>query len=374
MKVQHCLIRSIPYFVLVVGSLGLASVTPTRSQRLKEIPKCLQPKDLLERVGQHTSDAGLSSLVLIRLSKQLLSENNRNPGTVSGDSTDRDILTRVVECLGEQSASLEDRVEGTKACAIISRLLQDSQLAGCADSLWTRSPSISLEDIDPHHVSGLSWAYDTFNLLTKSIEAPPSLRNARKALNLPFQIYPGFVQDLPELSVSALEAQVDFRSDDIRTTATNRVIKERRLTAWEGDESVAPFAYSGKCMDRADWSPLVRQVRDQLACRTDQYYDGCLLNLYPNGESGMRYHIDPDQGTLWDFDTAVVSVGAARRFSFREIPPSDAQPHNFVVFHGDVTYMFADCQQKYQHTVKKADNKREPSSRASLVFKRTWKG
>jgi alkylated DNA repair dioxygenase AlkB len=159
--------------------------------------------------------------------------------------------------------------------------------------------------------------------------------------------------------------------DDIRTNS-NQLIKECRKTAWEGDEGVAPFAYAGKAMPRKPWSPVVRAVRDRLVDETLQYYDGCLLNLYPDGGSGMRYHIDPDQGTLWDYDTAVVSVGATRRFAFREIDSHTSQPYNFVLMHGDVTSMFGDCQERYQHTVKKADNKRENAARASFVYKRKW--
>ena len=96
----------------------------------------------------------------------------------------------------------------------------------------------------------------------------------------------------------------------------------------------------------------------------------------------MRYHIDPDQGTLWDYDTAVVSIGATRRFAFRPVVASGKgssikerqppQPHNNVVMHGNVTYMFGDCRECFQHAVQNADNKNETTRRVSLVFKQTW--
>ena len=94
----------------------------------------------------------------------------------------------------------------------------------------------------------------------------------------------------------------------------------------------------------------------------------------------MRYHCDPDQGTLWDFITSVVSVGASRRVAFRSmmVPPTtdknqqqQQQPHTFVVMHGDVMEMFRDCQSTYQHTVKTAEDKGELTPRVSLVFKKT---
>ena len=86
-----------------------------------------------------------------------------------------------------------------------------------------------------------------------------------------------------------------------------------------------------------------------------------------------RYHIDPDQGLSWGFDTCVVSVGATRRFAFRNIPGKEtdivSQPHNFVVMDGDVTHMFGNCQSQFQHAVKTSENKGEKASRSSLVFK-----
>jgi alkylated DNA repair dioxygenase AlkB len=99
----------------------------------------------------------------------------------------------------------------------------------------------------------------------------------------------------------------------------------------------------------------------------------------------MRYHIDPDQGTLWGYETAVVSIGATRRFAFRstendtttdtQTPSSESnsncKPHTFILMNGDVTEMFNDCQERFQHTVKTAENKEERAPRVSLVFKKT---
>ena len=234
--------------------------------------------------------------------------------------------------------------------------------------------------LKPHHLSGLKWSFDTLNLLTNNtagttLTLPNAIKEAYNDLNMPFVIIPGCLQDLNDLNMETITSQVEFQTDDIRTS-TNTVVQERRQTTWQGDDSCGPFLYSSKSMPRSNWSPIVKQVRNVLYQNTNQYYDGCLLNLYENGQSGMRYHSDPDQGTLWDYDTAVVSVGACRRFAFRTNDTKQQQqhpPHSFVVMHGDVTHMFNDCQKRFQHTVKKADNRNDESPRASLVFKRTWK-
>jgi alkylated DNA repair dioxygenase AlkB len=273
--------------------------------------------------------------------------------------------------------------------------------------------------LTPPAMTGLKWAMETFGALhalagepqakrddltsqngipngpNDYYDLPPEFQTAYDGLKIPFEVVPNGLDDTlwTTLTVPSLVAEVDFRADTIQTAATGRSVRERRYTAWQGDDGIAAFAYSGKSMARADWTASVRAVRDRLYHQTDgrrQYYDGCLVNYYPNGESAMRYHRDPDQGTLWDYDTAVVSIGSPRPFSFRRkrcpsfgggdndnghgptaLEHQEVEEiHNFVVFHGDVTHMFADCQARFEHTVKKAGVPDSP--RISLVFKRSF--
>ena len=274
------------------------------------------------------------------------------------------------------------------------------------------------------------------------VQLPPIFQKMYEQYQIPFEIHPGFML-LPSnthnaithssnnnnikshenqqedvtgvmhkpiaLTVPLLQQQVQFTVDEIVATAgtttsatmSHKIIPERRQTAWEGDDDVSGFQYSGKVMKRYPWSESVLQTRNVLQDRlfgtktntntttTTTYYDGCLINLYDHSNSGMRYHSDPDQGTIWDYDTTVVSVGASRKFAFRSTRSSSSnnnqqeqqssslpyqqqqQPHTFVVMDGDITHMYHDCQQRYQHTVKKAEDPNEMALRASLVFKRT---
>jgi alkylated DNA repair dioxygenase AlkB len=292
-------------------------------------------------------------------------------------------------CAIDQDAALET----IKAACVVSRLGASAPLkshvyepiaefwqdraAKCAELHSLRDGPF---DLQPHQLSGLKWAFDSFSLSHPALFTLPSIYlKAYEELELPFCVIPEGIR-ASNLSVDALMKQVDFRVDEIRTNS-NQLVTERRQTAWQGDDGVPDFVYSSKSMPRQEWSPLVRDVRDQLFEKTLQRYDCCLLNLYPDGESAMRYHADPDQGTLWDYETAVVSVGATRKVAFRPSKPdvyrlseanTSTSPHSFHVLHGDVMFMFNDCQELFQHTVKKAGSKGEGSPRSSLVFKRTW--
>jgi alkylated DNA repair dioxygenase AlkB len=363
---------------------ALSSTSPKRSL-VSELQRCFTPKSILEDVGRHLHpeidpQGTLSSLILVRLSKQLI-----NRGNCGDDWGDDDIswnlLRNIVQTLASarwrsSARALDAAVEGTKAASVMSRLLKNDVSVETWEPLlgqWHQEADRIASELEPHHLSGLKFSLDCFQLLDNELFLPSEIQKEYDLLNLPFRVRPASFQDLHSLTVSELVRQVDFEVDDIRTTS-NRVIKERRQTAWEGDSHVAPFAYSGKSMKKKPWSPLVLDVRDRLHQQTGEYYDGCLLNLYPDGGSGMRFHIDPDQGTLWGYETAVVSVGATRRFAFRDIPNDqnrDVNTHVFTLMHGDVTEMFEDCQKRLQHTVKTAEAKNEMSSRASLVFKKT---
>ena len=372
--------------------------------------ECHTPSLLLSKVGSKLSsktDANgrVSSLVLVRLAKFAVEQTNADMFTSENDRPEEyyniveaDILRHVCSTLAKSiesgEADLDSGVDGIKAAGVLSRLKtldHDEDGASIFLSLVQSYSNVTTDKMEDHHLSGLRWAFDNLSLCYGNDNdnandlLPAHIDDAYQKLNLPFIIRPGLLNNIKGLTVSELKSQVQFKAETIHTTSTEKSVKERRLTAWEGEsKDIKGFAYSGKIMETREFSPLVLAVRDELVRKTGETYDCCLLNLYTDGESGMRYHVDPDQGTLWGQETVVVSVGATRKFSFRDIPgltkhngddkkssEKKGNVHNFYVFDGDITEMFADCQQKYQHTVKTSDSRGEKAARSSLVYKKT---
>ena len=394
------------------GKTSLESAASTSASAALLVRKlqaeCHTPSLILSKVGTQLSssidkDGRVSSLVLVRLAKLAVERMNAalfasESAVVAhldlwddeDDQTALDTLSTVCCTLGaaieSDSAELENAVEGIKASGVLSRILVKSGV-DCGDISLSFGPLVRSfkklrfdeeKKVEEHHLSGLRWSFDnlsySFGVASEEEDLMPvHLNNAYQDIGIPFRIRPGLLDSVADLTVANLSTQVQFNAETIKTTGTGKSVKERRLTAWEGESGDVPgFAYSSKVMETLPFSPLVRSVRDELRAKTGEEYDCCLLNLYPDGESGMRYHIDPDQGELWGYETAVVSVGAARRFAFRPIPGIEGgKVHNFVVMDGDVTEMFGQCQQKYQHTVKTAEGRGETASRSSLVFKKT---
>jgi alkylated DNA repair dioxygenase AlkB len=372
----------------LTAALSSAPTKKTNQPLVRSLQQCFTPQDVLKSVGSQLNDevdpfGAVSSLVLIRLCKQFIALDNCGETTaldwIASVSQTKNLKT-VVDTLAiadwNSPKSLDAAVEGLKAASVISRIVPSlhDEWNPLLET-WDRRVDLA-KQLEAHQLSGLRWSYDCFQLNSRfPLCLPSNVEEAYEKLELPFRIIPGcFDEELDSLSVRNLKEEVQFRSEQIRA-ASGRVVEERRQTAWQGDEHVAPFAYSGKAMERRQWSPVVQRVREKLHQKTGHDYDCCLLNLYPDGGSGMRYHSDPDQGTLWGYETAVVSVGASRRFAFREVPENanspQQTPHTFVVRDGDVTEMVADCQARFQHTVKTAEDKHEEAPRASLVFKTT---
>mmetsp|Transcript_14756 Transcript_14756/g.21915 ORF Transcript_14756/g.21915 Transcript_14756/m.21915 type:complete len:480 (-) Transcript_14756:11-1450(-) len=211
-----------------------------------------------------------------------------------------------------------------------------------------------------------------------------ALEDRYKQLQLPFKLLHGVVRD--QADVDALVKEVPFKAENLITMGGKRVT-ERRETCFMADAGVGGLAYSGKIMSPQPYSPLVAAIRDRIEAATAVYYDCCLINLYRDGECACAYHSDPDMGTVWARDTAVVSIGETRRFHLRpKIVTSTASSsqqksvnvedltHCFHVSHGDVMLMFGDCQEVFEHAVLTQEGPQNSAARVSLVFKKSLPG
>ena len=124
------------------------------------------------------------------------------------------------------------------------------------------------------------------------------------------------------------------------------------------DPGVGGLAYSGKVMKPAAVHARGCQTQRLIWRRTGQRFDCALLNLYPSGGLACAYHTDPDLGRLWARDSVIVSVGETRPFAFREIGDQERDAAWFRVRGGDCVWMFADCNDAYEHCVYSAEGRR----------------
>ncbi len=146
-------------------------------------------------------------------------------------------------------------------------------------------------ELAPGDVSTLAWCWEKLGF--EAGRMPAAMAQAVAAL--PFRVLIGALageENKAVLDLDALRQEVDLQRDTIQLTP-DQTIEESRLTAWAGPK---PFYYSGKEMAARPMTPRIARIRDAIHALTGVYYDCVLINLYEDGKTGMRYHIDPDQG------------------------------------------------------------------------------
>ncbi|KAG1660596.1 hypothetical protein FOA52_003027 [Chlamydomonas sp. UWO 241] len=223
--------------------------------------------------------------------------------------------------------------------------------------------------LSQQELADVAWALAHFGSAKKGRGGSSLAGEFEAAMALPFRMLPARMRDL---RLDDFVKEVELRQDTVYLDGGERAVTESRLTGWQSNVG-ASFKYSGKEMEPGPggMTPRVKAVRDKVKGLTGIEFDSVLVNYYPDGRSGMRFHADPLYG-MWEPETAVVSIGQARRFIFREASDITSR-WEYTVSNGDVVYMWGDCQERLQHSVKVEREDRgaaELGPRMSLVFKR----
>lgn len=137
--------------------------------------------------------------------------------------------------------------------------------------------------------------------------------------------------------------------------------KLRRQTAWYG---TADYRYSGQLKTAQPWLPVLLEIRAQVEELTQEYYQGVLLNYYPDGLTAMGWHADEERDLAPHAAIASVSFGATRRFDLRHL---DGEQLSINLEDGSVLIMAGELQQHWKHRVPVQRKIREP--RINLTFR-----
>ena len=114
------------------------------------------------------------------------------------------------------------------------------------------------------------------------------------------------------------------------------------------------------------------EIRTIVEKITGQIFDYVLVHLYENGKSGISWHNDSEAHRSY---IASLSLGATRKFRFKEIGKRTGYDYEFSLKSGDLLVMnkrgpendFIGCQDKFYHTVPQESKLKEP--RINLTFR-----
>ena len=168
-----------------------------------------------------------------------------------------------------------------------------------------------------------------------------------------------------EQLLQQLLSEIDWRQDQIMMFGRSVAIP--RLQAFMGDNQIN-YKYSGLNLTAISWHPAVLELRDQLKAETGVEFNAVLLNLYRNGQDSMGWHSD-DEPELGDNPViASISLGAKRRFLFKNTDKSNPEKSELLLNSGSLLWMGRGVQQNWQHSLPKTKVCHQP--RVNLTFRR----
>ncbi len=137
--------------------------------------------------------------------------------------------------------------------------------------------------------------------------------------------------------------------------------KLHRQTAWYG---TADYRYSGQTKTAQPMLPVLLEIKTQVEELTKDFYQGVLLNYYPDGLAGIGWHADDERDLVPNAAIASVSFGATRRFDLRHF---DGEKLSINLEDGSVLIMAGELQHYWKHQVPIKRKIKQP--RINLTFR-----
>ncbi|GCE65543.1 alpha-ketoglutarate-dependent dioxygenase AlkB [cyanobiont of Ornithocercus magnificus] len=138
-----------------------------------------------------------------------------------------------------------------------------------------------------------------------------------------------------------------------------------RQAAFLADVNIT-YRYSG-CIHHGEGQPKwFLPLSERVANAAAETFNGCLLNLYRNGNDCMGWHADDEPELVCGATIASLSLGASRNFVLRHRYTSARAM--LLLEDGDLLLMYYPCQQDWQHSLPK--RRKVIEQRINLTFRR----
>lgn len=164
-----------------------------------------------------------------------------------------------------------------------------------------------------------------------------------------------------------LWSELEWRQEQI--VLFGREIAQPRLTAWYGDPD-AHYSYSGLALSPRNWHPALLELRHRLERHLCHSFNSVLANAYRGGHDSMGWHSDDEPELGSDPVIASLSLGADRRFCFRQ--KGGGGQRYMALEDGSLLVMKSGCQRQWQHSLPKT--KAPVGLRINLTFRRIISG
>ena len=138
----------------------------------------------------------------------------------------------------------------------------------------------------------------------------------------------------------------------------------KRKVAWYG-ESEFSYTYSKVTKRAMLFTEELLNLKKIIEKESKATYNSCLLNLYHTGEEGMAWHSDDEKMLKKNGEIASVTLGAARKFSFKH--KETKQKVDVLLESGSLLVMKDTTQTHWLHRL--PPTKKVNSPRINLTFR-----
>ncbi len=177
-------------------------------------------------------------------------------------------------------------------------------------------------------------------------------------------VYHGPVLTEKEAKVyfAVLKDQIPWEKE--RLKIAGKGIQMQRMVAWFGDKNYH-YSYSGTIKIALLWTHELLKLKTLAENICDEKYNSCLLNYYPDGNSGMGWHSDGEDSIVENSSIASLSLGAERKFSLKQ--KTGGNSISVLLENGSLLEMKGQTQNNWLHGLPKSKKITEP--RINLTFR-----
>ena len=161
---------------------------------------------------------------------------------------------------------------------------------------------------------------------------------------------------------AAFMQRIQWKNDEAFIFGKHIVTK--RKVAWYG-ESEFTYTYSNVAKTAMLFTEELLRLKKIVEKESKATYNSCLLNLYHTGEEGMAWHSDDEKMLKKNGEIASVTLGAARKFSFKH--KATKQKVDVFLENGSLLVMKDTTQKHWLHRL--PPTKKVNTPRINLTFR-----
>lgn len=155
------------------------------------------------------------------------------------------------------------------------------------------------------------------------------------------------------------------KCDELFVHLRDAVAWDERIRVRKTASFGVPYNYSGITYAAKEMPDELTRVVERIRWHLDMRANNCLVNYYPTGQSSMGFHSDATDQLRPGSGIAIVSLGAARTFTFRARAEKSITT-DYLLEPGSLFYMPLSVQADWQHGLLPTDSS---DGRISLTFR-----